>query len=100
MRHGNYGNPLPVSFLMIGNRSVETLRDIFGRQVAVVAEESLLDTLPRGPILEKWMRRLVLRREHECDVESSTSAGRRFDLKEREILDTQHSEGVTAADIA
>ena len=52
LRKRNYGDPLAVAFFTIGNASAETLGNIFGRQVAMVAEEFFLDAPPCIPIFE------------------------------------------------
>src|SRR5216684_4674224 len=68
--HRNYRNPLAVKFFVIGNRSAKTLGNFFGQQVAMVAKELFLDTLPRIPISEQRMRWLVLRGEDQRHVEA------------------------------
>jgi hypothetical protein len=58
------------------------LRNVFGQQVAMVAEELFLDTLPRIPILnsKERMRRLVLRGEDQSHVKAVASRGSHVDL--------------------
>src|SRR5450755_1432032 len=56
----NDRDPLTVSFVVVCNGATHTLCDIFRQHVAVVSEELFLDALPPAPILQQWMRRLVL----------------------------------------
>src|SRR5260370_11162493 len=63
-------DPLPIQFFAIGNRSAQTLRKVFGQQITLVAEEFLLDTLPRVPILEERMPRLVFGGEDQSHAEA------------------------------
>jgi len=85
----------------MGYRSAKTLGYIFGQQVAMVAEEFFLDTLPRLPIFnsKECMWRLVFRGEDQSHVESVARPGSQVYLGDREILDAQHVERRTGIGI-
>src|SRR5258708_25759768 len=80
-------DPLAVKFFAIGNGSAQTLRKVFGQQVTMVAEEFLLDTLPRAPIFEQRMRRLVFSGEDQSHVEAVAIPGSHVGLARAAILD-------------
>src|ERR1017187_6311108 len=88
-------DPLAVPLFAIGNRAAETLCNLFGQQVAMVAEELLFDTLPRIPIFQERVRWLVLGREDQGHVELAAGLRCRFDLCTGEILDAQDLERLT-----
>src|SRR5260370_41280567 len=88
-------DPLAVKFFAIGNGSAQTLRKVFGQQVTMVAEEFLLDTLPRVPILEERMRRLVFGGEDQSHVEAVASCSH-VDLRGGEVLDPYYVERLSS----
>src|ERR1039457_2606498 len=98
-RHRNHRDPLAVPLFAIGNRAAKTLGDIFGQQVAVVAEELLFDTLPRIPIFQERVRWLVLGGEDQGHVELAAGLGCCFDLCTGEILDAQDLERLTGVGV-
>src|SRR5260370_18505311 len=65
----------------------------------MVAEEFSLDTLPRVPIFEEHMRRLVFGGEDQSQVEAVASAGSHVDLGDGEVPDAQHAERLTGIGI-
>src|SRR5260370_22204659 len=89
-------DPLPIQFFAIGNRSAQTRRKVFGQQVTMVAEEFLLDTLPRVPILEERMPRLVFGGEDQSHVEAVASPGSHVDLRGGEVLDPYYVERLSS----
>src|SRR5260370_42293501 len=93
---GDDRDPLPIQFFAIGNGSAQTLRKVFGQQVTMVAEEFLLGTLPRAPILEERMRRLVFGGEDQSHVEAVASPGSHVDLRGGEVLDPYYVERLSS----
>src|SRR5208282_3157707 len=93
--HRNHRDPLPVHFVAISNRSTQTLRNVLGQQVAMVAEKLFFHALPKFPILQQRMRGLVLRGEDQGHVKLRASRDRGVDLRDGEVLDAQHAERLT-----
>src|SRR5260370_6940706 len=89
-------DPLAVKFFAIGNGSAQTLRKVFGQQVTMGAEEFLLDTLPRVPILEERMRRLVFGGEDQSHVEAVASSASHVHLASGEVLDPHYPERLSS----
>ena len=56
-------DPLSILFLVIQNASAKSLCDFVRQQVAMIPKEFFFDSLPRRPIFEQRMRRLIFRRE-------------------------------------
>jgi hypothetical protein len=77
------------------------LGNIFGQQIAMIAEEFFFDTLPRIPIFNSkdGIRWLVLRGEDQSHVEVLANPGSYFDLGDREVLDADHAERRTGIGI-
>src|ERR1700686_2797563 len=76
----DYGDPLAIPFFVIGKHSPELLGYLFGREVAMVAEEFFLRMLPCLPVFKKRMWRLVLGGENQGDVEALADALGQVDL--------------------
>src|SRR5258708_1244912 len=79
-------DPLAVKFFAIGNGSAQTLRKGFGQQVTMVAEEFLLHTLPRVPILEAHIPRLLLAAYHHNPAQTRPTAKRGTPAPRSELL--------------
>src|ERR1700692_996780 len=83
----NYRDPLSVPFVVVRDGSAKLPRNLFGRQITMVAEELFLDALPRIPTLQERVRRLIFCREAQGELESVANRPGQLDLRSREVLD-------------